>query len=235
MPNNITNQICFGTGKKAEAAFKKALEDLRPPGGPLGAIDFNALIPMPESLNILSGSDTRRGIELYRLYLHEKSIHLKDFEKVWEQRIQSDPDLWELGKQAYENTQKYGVPTWYEWCTEHWGTKWNAYNCQILNPTTVQFQTAWNSVPLILTKLSRKYPDRKIRYCWADEDIGCYVGQCTYKNGSIIQQNIPKNYSVEAYRMAAKILDVDLRELQDELKIVPTRTKKRAKSKQQER
>ena len=57
------------------------------------------------------------------------------------------------------------------------GTKWNAYSCVELgkDDDTLEFFTAWSSVPTILEALSRKYPDQTISYCWADEDIGSNV------------------------------------------------------------
>ena len=28
--------------------------------------------------------------------------------------------------QVIRNIQKYGAPDWYDWCREHWNTKWDA-------------------------------------------------------------------------------------------------------------
>ena len=56
MPNHITNLISFGDQPEQVAAFHQMLRDLRQKDGVYGSIDFNKLIPMPESVNIESGS-----------------------------------------------------------------------------------------------------------------------------------------------------------------------------------
>lgn len=62
MPNNVTNEIKFyGQPEdiKVVRSLIKGSKDDRP------MIDFNRLIPMPESLNIEAGSTTRDAISLY--------------------------------------------------------------------------------------------------------------------------------------------------------------------------
>lgn len=171
MPNHITNLISFGNQPEQVAAFHQMLHDLRQEDGVYGSIDFNKLIPMPESLNIESGSRTSSGLEAYRRFMNG--------DKTAEVFKEEHPEEWALGKQAYENIQQYGSPTWYEWCNKNWGTKWNAYSCVELgkDDNTLEFYTAWSSVPTILEALSKKYPDQAISYCWADEDIGGNVGE----------------------------------------------------------
>ena len=72
------------------------------------------------------------------------------------------------------------------------------------------FFTAWDSVPKIITLLSRKYPEQTITYRWADEDIGRNVGELTLKGGEVIGLNVPEGGSREAYEMAAEIMNADL-------------------------
>ena len=121
MPNHITNLISFGDQPEQVAAFHQMLRDLRQEDDVYGSIDFNKLIPMPESLSIESGSRTDRGLNAYRRFMNG--------DKTAEAFKEEHPEEWALGKQAYENIQKYDSPTWYEWCNKHWGTKWNAYSC----------------------------------------------------------------------------------------------------------
>ena len=72
------------------------------------------------------------------------------------------------------------------------------------------FFTAWDSVPKIVTLLSRKYPEQTITYRWADENIGYNVGEMTLKGGEVIDINVPEGGSREAYEMAAEIMGADL-------------------------
>lgn len=204
MPNHITNLISFGDQPEQVAAFHQMLRELRQEDGVYGSIDFNKLIPMPESLDMESGSSTSDGLAAYRRFMMG--------DKTAEAFRKEHPEAWALGKQAYENIQQYGVPTWYEWCNRNWGTKWNAYSCAELdkNADTMEFMTAWSSVPGILEALSRKYPDQAVSYRWADEDIGSNVGEAVFQNGKMVDSNIPIPGSREAYELASDIMGIAL-------------------------
>ena len=204
MPNHITNLISFGDQPEQVAAFHRMLQELRQEDGVYGSIDFNKLIPKPQALNIEAGIRTENGLAAYRRFI-AGDITAKDFKK-------DHPAEWALGRQAYENIRQYGSPTWYEWCNKNWGTKWNAYSCVELgkDDDTLEFFTAWSSVPTILEALSKKYPDQAISYRWADEDIGNNVGEAVYKNGERIDATIPEPGSREAYELASDIMGIDL-------------------------
>ena len=47
---------------------------------------------------------------------------LDESEKAYlSKRKEIDSAEWELGKTAWNNIQKYGFPTWYEWSINNWG------------------------------------------------------------------------------------------------------------------
>ena len=97
-------------------------------------------------------------------------------------------------------SEKYGYPTWYEWSTATWGTKWNAYHQDFEEPNILWFDTAWNGVPLLIQKLSEIFPDVEFHYAYADEDLGFNTGRGTARNGEI-NMTIPEGRSNEAFEI----------------------------------
>ena len=138
MPNHVENHIEFnGDKQQIDAMINKIKSDKYG----IGTIDFKKIISMPETLNIEAGSRTDHGLKAYREFIEAYTAGrsyneaLKALENIptesenafLRQRTDIKRDEWELGKTAWQNIQKYGAPTWYEWSITNWGTKWNAY------------------------------------------------------------------------------------------------------------
>ena len=70
MPNYVTNILEFDC---TDEEFREIAEFLRGDNKdePLGHVDFNVLIPMPEALSIESGSVGERGYEAYASFMME--------------------------------------------------------------------------------------------------------------------------------------------------------------------
>jgi len=83
----------------------------------------------------------------------------------------------------------------YEWCTEHWGTKWNAYDIGF-DYNSVYFQTAWSTPLPIWQELSKRFPDLRLEVEYADEDRGSNCGRLAYMNG---KQVMSEDLSVYPY------------------------------------
>ncbi len=122
------------------------------------SLDFNKIKKMPEELDIESGSRGQEGL----MYLYIKSKDAKEkrtinkayrelnmfFNDIYREKrfgmieeeigkYDNDPkfeESIELGKQYLNNYKKYGHCTWYNWCVENWGTKWN-----VLEDVQVEF------------------------------------------------------------------------------------------------
>lgn len=132
MPNYVSNLVEFSGDPVAVQNILIAIKDDR---YGLGTVDFNKLIPMPESLSIEAGSRTDKGLKAYRdfisVYTLENGITGLDLLHIPQQnedaflRIRTDiqPDEWSLGRQAFQNRLQYGAPTWYEWCISCFGLK----------------------------------------------------------------------------------------------------------------
>ncbi len=175
-------------------------------------IDFNTIIPMPEELNIESGSDTLKALRWF-MFSHRNIITREEKEKVfdcigsWErEKIREDTEEtitnliesvkkeeWEKFKDyaqtIFNNIMKYECPTWYEWCIKNWGTKWNSSNTMINDDEddiVVDFDTAWAPPTPVLVALSKKYPNNVFHFeCEEESDMDTAV--CEFINGEIIE------------------------------------------------
>lgn len=223
MPNHVENII---TLKGDEQRIREMLEAIQNDELGLGTVDFNKIIPMPESLNIESGSRTDRGLKAYSDFIDvyvfsrnaEEALNaLQNIPRESEDaflRKRSDvkADEWELGKTAWNNVQNYGAPTWYEWCTNNWGTKWNAYGydegTDYSASGNLHFQTAWSAPHPVIKKLAQMYPDIIFEHEWADEDIGVNCGQKCYSNGECTEEYYPES-EIEATEFAFRVWDYD--------------------------
>lgn len=146
MPNHVENIISLsGNEQEIQRMLKRIKSDMFG----VGTVDFDKIIPMPESLNIESGTRTDRGLRAYRdfieVYTFGRSAKdaLKALEDIPEkseeiflrQRTDIRREEWALGKTAWNNIRQYGAPTWYDWCiTAVWiwaeprtDTSWDIY------------------------------------------------------------------------------------------------------------
>lgn len=227
MPNHVKNII---TIKGDEKKIREMLEAIKNDDYGLGTVDFNKIIPMPDSLNIEAGSRTDRGLKLYKEFVSEclfdnretdvlkisADVLDKSEKSFLSKRDDIKRDEWNSGKTAWNNIQKYGAPTWYEWGINNWGTKWNAYGyekgadysaCDALT-----FQTAWAPPHPILQKLSEMYPDITFEHAWADEDLGANCGRKIYRNGECTEEYYPESQK-DAIEFACRIWGYDPVEL----------------------
>lgn len=214
MPNYVTNKLYFDC---SQTRFNEIAEYLRgSEEAPLGRVDFNVLIPKPASLDIESSTRGQRGFEAYQHYMQNLPGIDEEAREEFKKQCMSaftlrDEDEWNLGKQYYENLMDYGAKTWYEWSNMYWGTKWNAVDCQIApEERELVFETAWSSVPKIISRISSAFPDVGIRYQYADEDLGHNVGEMLFSGGNIVWELDITDGSREAYELSAMIQGIDL-------------------------
>lgn len=217
MPNHIMNRL------RLEGDQNRIDELLKSVKGKDSVLDFNRIIPMPESLNIEAGSRTDNGLKAYKDFVYVYTfagIEKKDLLNIPKEkeeiflRTRQDirRDEWELGKAAFQNEQKYGAATWYEWARENWGTKWSSYNAELGEDNTIMFNTAWSRAMPVIQKLAENFPDLYFEYCWADEDLGVNVGMAEFENGEVTFDEFYNAHSYDAYELAADLWDIDLAE-----------------------
>lgn len=222
IPDHVINRITFGIGETARAAFHSMLQEVRAESQPPGSIDFNKLVPMPPELNIDSGSRTDTGLKLFGDYLreaaqiaadmpdatpNERAAALFRYMDSWQKKHKVDPEVWELGKKAYRNIQKYGCATWREWRGLNWGNKWNAYQCAPLDERadTMEFQTANCAVPKIAAAISKRFPGQTVAYSWFGLDLTQGLGRMVFQDGRAVSINVPEDELALACAMSAGV------------------------------
>lgn len=200
MPNHCTNVVTMRNIGREETLYDK-----------YGNFSFDALMPQPQSLNIIDGAITSHAMELVQGLYDIRMEHLsRSFDKIGGQCSVSNADLlkkhmpilytkisniskWNQYKDMtlddviadiitkgltyMYNTLLYGYPTWYDWNIQNWGTKWPAYNTQIVNNDVVTFDTAWNIPYGILEALSAAYPYDLITDVWIEEGGTCGISE----------------------------------------------------------
>ena len=200
MPNHCFNEV------KAKKEILDEIYDYEK-----GKITFNKLIPMPKELeNSVSDGSTTIKKAMY-LYLNgDKDLleakweankdaqqKYKTFDKMVEYLFEKYPK--EEVIRSYTCLQKYGTDNWYDWSIEHWGTKWDAYDCQgSPQEGTLIFFTAWNPPDEIIKALCKKYPNSDLDWFYEEEGIQfaghCYAGE----NGEVINKVCAvSNYEAE--------------------------------------
>lgn len=231
MPNHVTNILNFeGNSEQIHALLDKIKNDELGPG----SIDFNKIIPMPDSLNIEAGSRTDDalyvcmaawnpdgpdfGIPKVSGEEYEKLVSMitktkdRQYFQPDEQRISrilkytSLSDAISMGQVVISNYKQYGCGDWYHWCNKNWGTKWNAYEVYFDRETeSIRFLTAWDTPLPVIDQLSQMFPEVKIDLQWADEDIGYNVGRVVLLAGEPIDVEMPEGGSKMAYEMAFQV------------------------------
>ena len=217
MPNHVTNRITYSGDR---LRIKQMLDEIQNDKYGIGTIDFNKVIPMPESLNIEAGSRTDKGLKAYKDFIYVRTLgepdkadlHIPEECEAAFLKMRSDvnPEVFALGRIAFQNIKQYGAPTWYEWCIGNWGTKWNAYDYydseNYSENEDLRFQTAWSAPHPVIAALARKYPDISFSHEWADEDIGQNCGRKEYANGLCTSEYYPESRK-DCIEFAANVMD----------------------------
>lgn len=170
--------------------------------------DFETVIPRPAILDGIEASSrvadaievlTGRAMKQILADLHPDdqlaqmlvSMHTAfagarsaDDEKQRRERLSnlSVRDL-ESGRRALQAIEECGYPTWYEWCTAKWGTKWNSTAFELVKDEpghlVFRFDTAWSTPRPVLQTLAELYRDLAFvtdsfdeNYCFATHGVG---------------------------------------------------------------
>ena len=201
MPNHVTNRLRINGTPEQVQTVREAIKGVwkKEPDTPR-PLDFEKLIPMPETLDVTSGSESTVAQWEAGYKDHRGRTAYKPPAHVIE-RANANRELVDKIK---ENIRVHGYPTWYEWAIAKWGTKWNAYSQTEIEPNLIQFDTAWSCPIPVLEVLAAKFPEVEFVCEFADEDIGSNQGTLTFRNGELIERTEAqgnKNRRLFAYRV----------------------------------
>ncbi len=198
MPNWVENELRI-SGKKDQLDALVALVDGSDDGDET-CMDFDKIIPMPEALNVSSGSGSsfalammERGEDFqeYRTYpwvkegLPENATEDELIEYVCKHHDMTREEMEELGHRLLENKRLYGAVDWYDWNCLHWGTKWNACEPNLVrkgNRLLYCFDTAWSPPIPVVSKLASMFPELSFTLRYFEGGMG-FKGTVIYKHG----------------------------------------------------
>lgn len=132
MPNHITNELRIGgvSRERAIRIFKGTI-------GKTGHFDFNAVVPMPKSLDIEESSIVEALAFALEGKVPEFLVGRCSTPEEVIRRVRDDmcsgnakhyAKALSQAKMSKRNFELYGHRSWYTWSRDMWGTKWNAYN-----------------------------------------------------------------------------------------------------------
>ena len=177
MPNHIQSKVEIKGSKEAIAELVKGLGLKRDNDAEENKFDFNAIIKMPPSLMITSGSNVDLGLvalgespsgtafNSFESYLkmswwNDQYPGIDTREKLLAHLKETKPEIIKEAEQARDNLKKYGHKDWYDWSNANWGTKWNAYDVRYIcgddEKIVVEISTAWDTPHQIWDALREK-------------------------------------------------------------------------------
>lgn len=145
-----------------------------------GKIPLEEVMKNPDIKAPLSGYDDMEDLKALFTQGYDRKI-----EKFQEELKELDASALEKGYQSgkilVDNYHKYGYINWYDWCSNIWGTKWNASDTHD-DGTSIAFSTAWGLPYGWVQKLAALNIPFEIEW---DVDQGGY-GKLISKDGQLI-------------------------------------------------
>lgn len=205
MPNWVTNKIKFYGDKEEIKKLKKFMTTKD------NNFDFNKITRIPEELNSdkYPEGSSRTLAEACAKARKEGKTTCEEFEHPWSNGRTFD-ELADWGDGYLSNLEKYGAATWYDWCWNNWGTKWNSCDAYWSGDDFVLFDTAWSAPEPIYAKLAELFPDVHFTVCFADEDVGSNCGTIEYSEEGLFVDYINE------FEFACDVLGYDPEELREE-------------------
>lgn len=180
MPNYVMNDVVFNGSSTRLAELRAAVKSTE------SEFDFKNLIPVPQELMLTAGGEQTLAVKCAKGKRFGKGNDQILAElPVWAIEKASIEEWVALGERYLRNEDHYGSQTWFEYCINSWGTKWNACDVEWKSNDHVRFQTAWSMPRPVYEKLHELFPDIQFSVDYADEDIGTNCGTLEYDGEDI--------------------------------------------------
>lgn len=212
MPNYCENELKVrGTEEEALAFAKKAR-------GEKGPFSFSSLYPVPKSLFDVTAGSRENFYEI--MYTEIPKVLLKHMRDDGiempsrEDALAYQAKLWnvdpkealEIANKLKHNMDCYGHLTWYTWCIENWGTKWDVeHMSQLLCSKDITlrgkkiwslfyvFRSAWSPPKDAILHISKDFSKLEFTLSFWEGGSG-FKGMFKCKDGKI-KKDIIKKYS----------------------------------------
>jgi hypothetical protein len=190
MPNHVSH-ICTVRGPAADlAAFRGQMFKNNDEGERL---DFEGILPMPQCLkdseeagsltgnvlSILVEGPVVEAWEALQRFDHGKYLGpWKGYfgfgrDEIRDRLERAFPGCIAKARHMATCIGETGFKSWYPWSIETWGTKWNAYQTEILEDSPGElrfsFQTAWSFPAPVFAALARVFPSLNFDLVCFDE------------------------------------------------------------------
>lgn len=190
MPNWVTT-IMRVRGTPAQLHdFREFAREQKSPEAPDAdsrELDFNKFIPMPASLQISHDSHAEFGAQLLLglpckalsyPWAADKGIHTPAQFMEW--LLREHPEQHAGAGAMAVNYREHGHFSWYGWAVEHWGTKWNACDTEVLGEVppngeqasaelAYRLNTAWALPEPVLYAMSFRFPGLEFSGTFSEE------------------------------------------------------------------
>jgi hypothetical protein len=162
-------------------------------------IDFNKIIPMPETLDI-EDNQTAALATIFSTRTSEVGIN---------NQIKSPMELNEKEFNLYlsylKNMYNHKYINWFQWRMIKWNSAWNAYNTKEVGEA-IQFTTRFSPSLNITLELSRQFKEIELIHGYIEKETES-PGKVCFKDGTVKLGNFENNH--EKSEFATNLLEDD--------------------------
>lgn len=206
MPNWCSNEVIItGTPSQITRLLAEATR-----GG--DRFIFKNIHPCPESLRQVSAGSqedcyyAKHGTEMQwrRITRSPRYKHAGSRADLVAALEQQYPDFHEKADQYKRNIDEHGHLTWYSWCLENWGTKWDveahvAPREDSDDVAQLNFDSAWSPPLRAFEEISRRFPELAFE-CRYFEEGNDFIGFAVIEKGIVVAEDEDDLSSPDAVR-----------------------------------